>query len=435
MPGFGPDRPKILFTGEAPGMHEDEQGRPFVGKAGQWLNSAIEALELQPDEYRLTNVVRCRPLDNRTPRAKEIRLCSQFLVDEIAECEPNVVVLLGNVPLKAVLGESGITTWNGVVVERNGITYVPAFHPSFFNYGNQDRLEEWIAALGKAVEVVDGKATNTTADADWDYEFPKTLADIDAMVDEIAEFDGPVSYDVEAQWLEPDRPGNKILSFSLGIDGVAWSVQLDHKDSHWTEDERDTVARKLCVILATTRVLGHNVRFDCKSTRRLLGIDFQPAEDTMLINQLLDSRKGIHGLKRLAGLHLGMFDYDKELQDYVAEHDDCNYAKGGHYGNVPLDVLLPYGGKDAAATWLLHHKLYPELAEVQRILYHQLIIQADYELGIMEGNGFKLDKRLCRRYRAIYEMVRDKYYTKLLEDPAVKQYINIRQTGKMSMKV
>lgn len=429
MPGYGSDNPKILFAGEAPGKTEDLQNRPFVGKAGQWLANAIDTIELAADEYRLTNVVRCRPPNNRTPRAKEIQYCSQYLVDEIAEYKPDVVVLLGNVPLKAVLGESGITTWNGVVVERDGITYVPAFHPSFFNYGNREYLEEWLKALMTAVEVIDGKEV-APDDGDYGYIFPSTMDDLQEMVGEISVFNGVVSYDVEAQYLEPGKQGNRILSFSLGIDGVSWSVPLHHDAAEWSSAEAYEIIALLSEILQSKKIIGHNIRFDSKITRELLGIDFKPHGDTMLISQLMNSRKGIHGLKRLAGLHLGMFDYDKELQDHIAEHPECDYDKGGHYGNVPLDVLLPYGGKDAAATWMLYQTLYDELDDAQKILYHQLIMQADYELGIMEANGFKLDKHVCRRYRFIYEDMKQLYYDAILEDDAVKKYVEFRQLGR-----
>lgn len=411
---------------------EDEQGRPFAptAKAGGILQEALDVLELKPDDYRLTNVVRCRPPDNRTPKPKEIAACLPYLVDEITEYKPRVVVLLGNVPLKAVLGESGITQWNGVVVERDGITYVPAFHPSFFNYGNGDKLEEWMQALQRAVEIADG-AEFKAADSGFEFVYPKTQKEFRGAQRAIAAFDGYVTYDVEAQYLDEFNPDNRILSASLAIDGVVWSFPLYHKENAIAVDRDCALQRSLLEeVLTTKRIVGHNIRFDCKQTRRMLAVEFKPWGDTMLISQLIDSKPGGHGLKRLAGLYLGMYDYDKELNDYTATHADASYNKGGHYGNTPLSILLPYGAKDAAATWQLYKLLYEQMTDTQRVLYHELIVNVDYVLGRMECNGFLLDKYISERYLEIYRRVRDgKYFTEIMRDKAVKRFCNDRQNA------
>lgn len=425
MPGHGSEHPKLILVGEGPGANEDEQGIPFVGKAGHILRSALDVLGLDPSEYRMTNTVRCRPPDNRTPRAKEIELCSEFLAEELRRYNPPVVVLLGNTPLKAVLGESGITTWNGVVVQRNGRVYVPAFHPSFFNYGNQEYMEDWLNALSRAIDLADGGAK--VQQEDTQYVFPRRPSEVSDMMEEVMAFDGYVSYDVEAMFLEPERAGNRILSFSFGIMGKAWAVPLDHDDAPWYGTSYDRVVRSLENILTNKCIIGHNVRFDCRQTRTLLGVEFRPWGDTMLISQLVDTRKGIHGLKRLAGLYLGMFDYDKELQDYIAQHPEADYARGGHYGNVPLDVLLPYGGMDAAATWRLYSILEGQLTDAQRVLYRELLMAVDYELGWIEANGFMLDKYIAERYRRIYSLVQARYYDQMANDPYVRKWVRKRK--------
>ena len=427
MSGSGPDHPIILYVGEGPGQTEDSRGEPFVGKAGKILRDAIEILELDPKIYGFTNAVRCRPPDNRTPTTRELNYCAHFLEDEIRERDPKVVVLLGNSPLKVVLGQNGITNWNGVVVDRDGRTYVPAYHPSFFNYGNMDKMEEWLQALSKAVQAAEGTEFKSKEDK-FEIIYPSDEKDFLGLERELLAYDGLVSYDIESKWLEEHRKGNKVLSASLAIDGLAYSFPIDHPDSYV---DREWPLRMLRNVLPNVRVIGHNIRFDCKHTRTQLGIEFKPYGDTMRMSQLIVSTPGIHGLKRLAGMHLGMFEYDRELQEYTATHPEANYDKGGDYESVPLDELLPYGAKDAAAVNMLYDILYKKMTELQKKFYYDLIMPVDYALGCMETNGFLLDKSVLERYLRLYTKIRDsKYYAAILTDSAVKRYVKAMQEKK-----
>lgn len=429
MPGSGPEHPAILFCGEAPGQHESEQNTQFVGKAGKILRDAIDVLELDPKIYGFTNAVRCRPPDNRTPTARELNYCAHFLEDEIRERDPKVVVLLGNSPLKVVLGQNGITNWNGVVVERDGRTYVPAYHPSFFNYGNMDKMEDWLQALSKAAEVANGAEFKSQEDK-FETVYPSDEQDFLELERILLAWPGLVSYDIEAKWLEEHKQGNKVLSASLAIDGMAWTFPIYHPESYV---DKELPLRLLRNVLPRVKVIGHNVRFDCKHTRVQLGIEFKPYGDTMRMSQLVTSTPGIHGLKRLAGMYLGMFEYDRELEEYCNEHPEANYKKGGDYEAVPLDILLPYGAKDAGAVQLLYPILMDKLTDLQRSFYEELIMSVDYSLGWLETNGFLLDKTRVERYIKLYTKIRDdKYYATMMADPAVKRYVKDKteQRGK-----
>jgi uracil-DNA glycosylase family 4 len=436
MHGSGEWNCLVLFVGEAPGGTEDDpppgvEPQPFIGKAGNHLHNAIDLAEYKPHEYGFTNVARCRPPDNRTPKPNEIKACSQFLVEEIEDRDPRVIVLLGGTALAAVLGESGITQYNGVVIERDGRVYVPAFHPSYFNYGNAAKLEEWFKAISTALEIArEGTGDYQPVDADWDVVYPGTVEELFDMQDQLADV-GYVSYDVEAMWLNESRPGNRILSVALGSLDLkrVWSFPIDHDESWWTDSEFGEVINVLSHVLRYSDVIGHNVRFDTKITRALLDIDCVPAGCTMLTSQLIDAVPGRHGLKRLAGLHLGMYDYDRPLERYKAEHPECDYNKGGHYGNIPLDILLPYGAKDAIATSELYSLLEPELTDQQRALYKLVVVPVDYELGHMEENGFLLDKYIVDRYWRVYKLLVAEQHEVILQDWAVKEYTHLRRTG------
>ncbi len=129
--GCGNREADIMFIGEGPGADEDMQGIPFVGKAGKLMNMAFEALEIDRDEIYIANVVKCRPPNNRNPEKDEQVACLDYLRSQVMLVKPKIIVLLGSVALKAILGdEYSITRSRGKWIERKGILYMPTFHPA-----------------------------------------------------------------------------------------------------------------------------------------------------------------------------------------------------------------------------------------------------------------------------------------------------------------
>ena len=131
--GEGPVPCDLMFVGEGPGADEDEQGRPFVGRAGRLLDQILAAAEMPRDTVYITNIVKSRPPNNRAPQQDEIKACWPYLEAEIHYVQPKVIVALGNVPTKKLLGtESGITKVRGRFFDyRDGIQVFPMFHPSY----------------------------------------------------------------------------------------------------------------------------------------------------------------------------------------------------------------------------------------------------------------------------------------------------------------
>jgi uracil-DNA glycosylase family 4 len=121
----------LLFIGEAPGFHEDKQGRPFVGAAGQLLDTLLAEIGLDRSSAAIVNVVKCRPPGNRDPLPEEIEACRPYLEAQLAHMQPRVIVTLGNFATKFVLEEPiGITRARGRRYTRRGATVVPTFHPA-----------------------------------------------------------------------------------------------------------------------------------------------------------------------------------------------------------------------------------------------------------------------------------------------------------------
>ena len=129
--GVGNREADIMFIGEGPGADEDTQGEPFVGKAGKLMNMAFDMLGIKREEVYIANIVKCRPPNNRNPQDDEAENCLDYLRNQVILVKPKIIVLLGSVALKNILGkEYGITASRGKWVERKGILYMPTWHPA-----------------------------------------------------------------------------------------------------------------------------------------------------------------------------------------------------------------------------------------------------------------------------------------------------------------
>ena len=129
--GVGNREADIMLIGEGPGADEDAQGEPFVGKAGKLMNMAFDMLGIKREEVYIANIVKCRPPNNRNPQDDEAENCLDYLRNQVILVKPKVIVLLGSVALKNILGkEYGITASRGKWIEKKGIFYMPTWHPA-----------------------------------------------------------------------------------------------------------------------------------------------------------------------------------------------------------------------------------------------------------------------------------------------------------------
>ena len=142
--GEGNKTARLVFVGEGPGYEEDDQGRPFVGKAGQLLTRIVAAIGMTRDEVYITNVVKCRPPQNRTPWPDEIASCYPFLVKQLKTIRPKVICALGNAAAQTLLDtDAGITTLRGTFHAWEGIKVMPTFHPAYLLRNPERKRETW----------------------------------------------------------------------------------------------------------------------------------------------------------------------------------------------------------------------------------------------------------------------------------------------------
>jgi len=140
------DRPAIAFIGEGPGAEEDAQGEPFVGKAGQLLTAAItKGMGLTRGDVYISNVVKCRPPENRAPLPDEVQSCSPYLFEQLKLIQPRVIVALGGPAQKALCGvDQGITKLRGRWLEWEGVKVMPTFHPAYILRNPAVKKDFWI---------------------------------------------------------------------------------------------------------------------------------------------------------------------------------------------------------------------------------------------------------------------------------------------------
>ena len=160
-PGEGNLAAELMFVGEGPGHDEDVQGRPFVGRAGQMLTKIIAAMTFDRADVFITNIVKCRPPENRVPHKDEVAACTPYLVAQIGAIRPRIIVALGKAATDFFVPNSlgSMTQLRGTFSDWNGIPVMPTFHPSYLirNEGNRaikqmvwDDMQKVMARLGRS---------------------------------------------------------------------------------------------------------------------------------------------------------------------------------------------------------------------------------------------------------------------------------------------
>ncbi len=142
--GVGNPRAELMFIGEAPGADEDEQGEPFVGRAGQLLTKIIQAMGYQREDVYISNIIKCRPPENRTPFPDEVTNCLPYVLAQIELIKPKVIVALGATALRSLLDiQLGITKMRGHWYTFRDIPIMPTFHPAYLLRNPPAKREVW----------------------------------------------------------------------------------------------------------------------------------------------------------------------------------------------------------------------------------------------------------------------------------------------------
>lgn len=152
VPGVGPADALLMFVGEGPGQEEDLQGEPFVGRAGQVLTKLLAGIGVSRAEVFITNIVKCRPPQNREPHPTEVEACREYLDGQIAIIKPRLICTLGRPALQTLVDPAAsVMKLNGTIVEKDGLTFVPLIHPAagLHQPQMQDAIKQGFHSLGR----------------------------------------------------------------------------------------------------------------------------------------------------------------------------------------------------------------------------------------------------------------------------------------------
>jgi uracil-DNA glycosylase len=171
VPGEGNPHARIMFIGEGPGFHEDKQGRPFVGPAGQFLVELLASINLKRSDVFITNVVKCRPPGNRDPLPAEINACNDYLERQIAAIDPQAIVTLGRFSMTKFFGGEKISSIHGRARKINGRICIAMYHPAAGLH--QQSLKDTIRSDFKKIPLIMAEAESQSQEEPGKTEAPK----------------------------------------------------------------------------------------------------------------------------------------------------------------------------------------------------------------------------------------------------------------------
>lgn len=405
--GAGPRRARVMIVGEAPGEREDEEHMAFVGPSGRLLRLALlEEAGLGEDDYYITNAVKCRPFENATPSKGETKICAgEYLERELRAVDPDCILALGNAPLQALLGRSGITKHRGTPVERGRALVLPTFHPAYCLRSPQheptfradlQRLGRMVRGESSSAEGTRVKIIRTKSQLRW----------LRRKLDEtpIISFDLETSSEgsgKDHRYHKPWDSGGQIVMVGFTWEeGLGVAIPLHHVASPWRDP--DAVLRFLKPPLEdrAKKLVAHNGKFDC-TWLASKGVYVRQTFDTMLAAHILDENRS-KGLKPLSQVLLGTDAYDvgEDLKDAF---------------NMALRKLAIYQAKDVDYTLRLYRIFRQQLIEEPRLrkVFQRLMMPASNELVKVETVGMYVDGKNLKKQLKLKEKERDQVEAKL----------------------
>lgn len=349
MPPSGRGRKKILVVAEAPGKTEDLNGTQLIGDAGKRLRKLLASLHIDLDkDCWKTNAVTCRPPGNKTPTPEQILSCRPLLFGAIKDLNPKVIVLLGGIAVKSLIGKlwreevDTLTRWTGWTIPSKEVNawIVPTWHPSYLIRTEDPALEVlMIKHLKRAVEL--SNTNPPIVDYAWQNKVIVEMSPQKAAkrIRKWVEDGGLFAFDYETNCLKPETQNARILSCSIS-DGNTSIAYPWHGEAITASIE----------FLASTRCrkVAANAKFEERWSRIHAGGSVKNLVwCTMLAAHVLDNRKGITGLKFQAFVRFGTRAYDQHVHHFMQEDSRTRLNK---LHSLDKRDLLLYNGMDSIIT-------------------------------------------------------------------------------------
>lgn len=380
--GDGPKDADIVVIGEAPGQSEARTGRPFTGESGKILRAELKKNKLE--SVYITNVVKCRPPDNRNPTPDEIKACKPYLEKEIRDVEPDYVLTVG-VPATKVMfrGKAKINQCHGELIENPKVNYIgmPTYHPAY-TMRDPSKLPGFQQDIKRLAEVVRGESQEE--EVKWNVlrrgNFDKFIREFTAA-DEFA-------FDCETPGLFP-HAGGYIVALGIALPECTWVIPgFMHPDfqmyshSPWRHGNAFIMLVQLLTYLAKTgnkKAYAWNGKFDNLWLRRVCGVSFRLAFDGMLASHTLNENTA-NDLTSNCRTFLHVSEYDIPLKEKqgMSQKPSVNWK---------------YCAQDAAYTFRLTHIFQGELKKSipLRRLFYKLVMPAARTMEDIEMEGLTVD--------------------------------------------
>lgn len=410
--GDGPIPAKLMIIGEAPGEEEDSKGVPFVGPSGKLLDECLKKVGIDRKEVFITNVVKRKPITTggavRTPSVKELEVWIPLLKEEINSVNPEVILMLGNIALKAIHRESRpITQARGIVGDFNGVKTLSTFHPAAAL--RRDGLRPVLVSdLVLIKEIMDGKERLVS---NFTHRVITNVRDAKRLVEYLLKA-GSLAFDIETNslnWVD-----GKILCVVFSPNGgEAYVIPLLGRDCQpiWKDTEESIVKDCINSVLSSDiPKIAQNASFDIKFLTHN-GFQVNNLQHDTLIEHHLINENFPHNLEFIANYELGKPGHDEELRKHLPTPNST-------YDKVPNEVLWRYAAFDADYTMSAHKKFIGIIKGTSSRLmeyYHSVAIPLEKALIRMEIRGVKVDMdrvmKLKREYTdrlgAIHRSVQD----------------------------
>lgn len=390
---------EVMIIGEAPGANEERTGEFFSGKAGQLLTKLLDKAGIERSDVYITNAVHCRPPDNRTPTKKEINACKDWLDQEIARIKPKYILLLGNTPLISVLGEKGIRKLRGKPIIKEGVIYLPTYHPS---YALRDPTQEPTlqADINTFKSLIDFKGL--PKEQALNIRIVRNKEDLEEMCYDISG-NSIVSFDLETTGLYSFTNEGQITSFGVGTHEYQWILPLHHRDSPWKNYDHKPLIKKVLKAASGAKMCAHNGKFDALWLFNKYRLLWKPDFDTMLAHFILDENSR-HGLKLLANIFCGApdWDIDKDQKAGAATLEDlARYHAHDLYYTRRLKFIFEKMLKKDASLHKVFHKLLMPVSS--------MFIDIELEGVLIDKNKFQEVEQILRKRIAESKAKMDKY--------------------------
>lgn len=393
---------EAFIVGEAPGKEEGRTGKPFMGQSGKLLRGMLADVGI--DDAYITNAAKCRPPNNRKPEPSELAACKPYLLEEIEERKPKVILLLGAVAMKSCIGKTGITEMNGQLVTKNGQDYLCAFHPAYI-LRDPSKTDSLHMALSRYAASLKGELS--TEMPPWQ---PIDHSTFDEFINDWVRAD-TFAFDVETAG-EKEGDGLRWWTPEFDITSIAFSLSgLNFIEKNWglalAGHPKHVLSRDLCQELlqwlvdhqGDKRGIAWNGKFDNNCLQAAYGLRFRLDSDAMLAHHVIDENT-THQLKSNARSELGAPDYD------LSTKEKRNTSL------VPIRRLLAYNAGDSAYTRRLDSMFMKRMDESEQWYYNRVHMPIARAYEEIERNGLYVD---LTRLNQMEEDVRGKLELSLVK--------------------